>query len=212
MNNPDFLLKNGLFYNKTGARAGACVCYSALAPCAGDCNFTLKMMNFTLKMMNFVLKMMILQGLALAEGKGWGAAVLEYDLGLVVEGMEDEELTAELVQARADALHNVICPHPPSDALSQRDTLPSTAKHFLEKGADELGKKRFSEALAALRSGLAVEFTEDGSLTEALETENVKAETLAAAANAYVWRCCLLCIYMPEIDRPLSALYIHAGD
>ena len=23
---------------------------------------------------------------------------------------------------------------------------------------------------------------------------------------------CLLCIYMPAIDRPLSALYIHAGD
>ena len=25
-------------------------------------------------------------------------------------------------------------------------------------------------------------------------------------------RCCLLCIYMPAIDRPLPALYIHAGD
>ena len=25
-------------------------------------------------------------------------------------------------------------------------------------------------------------------------------------------RCCLLCIYMPAIDRSLSALYIHAGD
>ena len=37
--------------------------------------------------------------------------------------------------------------------------------------------------------------------------------TADAPADArYVFFCCLLCIYMPAIDRSLSAAYIHAGD
>ena len=101
------------------------------------------------------------QGQGLAEGKRWGAAVSEYELGLAVEGIESEydavadELTAELEQARADA-------------LSQRDALRAEAQGFLETGAAELAKERFSEAISAIDLGLAVEFTEDEGLTEAL--------------------------------------------
>ena len=58
----------------------------------------------------------------------------------------------------------------------------------------------------------------EGALAEAAAAGEPVVVIVRVDAVCFVYTCrrlidlCLLCIYMPAIDRSLSALYIHAGD